>query len=138
MSQCSLTFPPFKKLSVHEHYETKLDEEIVYLIISGVSSLLRVSKQRTFLKRVIVDQRVANISHSYDNTERGSHSKHGQCELLYSFFHGIIQPFKLFRTTCKGESRNRVFDRSDRIYIYIIDIIYTAYTCNTGKDITFK
>lgn len=55
-----------------------------------------------------------------------------------AFFHGIIQPFKLFRTTCKRESRNRVFDRSDRIYIYIIDIIYTAYTCNTGEDITCK
>lgn len=40
MSQCSLTFPPFKKLSVHEHYETKIDQEIVYLIISGVSNLL--------------------------------------------------------------------------------------------------
>lgn len=40
MSQCSLTFPPLKKLSVHVHYETKLDQEIVYLIISGVSSLL--------------------------------------------------------------------------------------------------
>lgn len=136
MSQCSLTFPPFKKLSVHEHYETKIDQEIVYLIISGVSNLLTSGEEskhtKKILKRVIVDQRVANISHSYDNTERGSHGKHGQCELLYSFFHGIIQPFKLFRTTCKGESRNRVFDRSDRIYIYITDIIYTAYTCNTG------
>lgn len=40
MSQCSLTFPPFKILSVLEHYETKIDQEIVYLIISGVSSLL--------------------------------------------------------------------------------------------------
>lgn len=122
MSQCSLTFPPFKKLSVHEHYETKLDQEIVYLIISGVSNLLISGEEskhtKKILKRVIVDQRVANISHSYENTERGSHGKHGQCELLYSFFHGIIQPFKLFRTTCKGESQNRVFDRSDRIYIH--------------------
>lgn len=40
MSQCNLTFPPFKKLSVHVHYETKLGQEIVYLIISGVSNLL--------------------------------------------------------------------------------------------------
>lgn len=40
MSQCSLTFPPFKKLSVHVQYETKLDQEIVYLIISGVLNLL--------------------------------------------------------------------------------------------------
>lgn len=124
MSQCSLTFPPFKKLSVHVHYETKLDQEIVYLIISGVSSLLisgEESKQtENIFKRVIVDQRVANISHSYEKTERererGSHGKHGQCELLYSFFHGIIQPFKLFRTTCKGESRNCVFDPCDRMY----------------------
>lgn len=120
MSQCSLTFPPFKILSVHEHYETKIDQEIVYLIISGVSNLLTSGEEskhtKKILKRVIVDQRVANISHSYDNTERGSHGKHGQCELLYSFFHGIIQPFKLFRTTCKGESRNCVFDPCDRMY----------------------
>lgn len=89
MSQCSLTFPPFKKLSVHVHYETKLDQEIVYLIISGVSNLLISGEEskhtKKILKRVIVDQRVANISHSYENTERGSHGKHGQCELLYSF-----------------------------------------------------
>lgn len=93
MSQCSLTFPPFKKLSVHVHYETKLGKEIVYLIISGVSNLLTSGEEskhtKKILKRVIVDQRVANISHSYENTERererGSHGKHGQCELLYSF-----------------------------------------------------
>lgn len=74
MSQCSLTFPPFKKLSVHEHYETKIDQEIVYLIISGVSNLLTSGEEskhtKKILKRVIVDQRVANISHSYENTER--------------------------------------------------------------------
>lgn len=139
MSQCSLTFPPFKKLSVHEHYETKLDEEIVYLIISGVSSLLisgEESKQteNIFKKSYCWPESCKHIAllREHRERERGSHGKHGQCELLYSFFHGIIQPFKLFRTTCKGESRNRVFDRSDRIYIYIIDIIYTAYTCNTG------
>lgn len=123
MSQCSLTFPPFKKLSVHEHYETKIDQEIVYLIISGVSNLLTSGEEskhtKKILKRVIVDQRVANISHSYENTEREEatvNMVNVNCSI--AFFHGIIQPFKLFRTTCKGESRNRVFDRSDRIYIH--------------------
>lgn len=50
---------------------------------------------------------------------------------LKRFFHRIIQSFKLFRTTCIEESRNLVFDRSDRMYT-----IYPDYTCNTGEDIT--
>lgn len=93
------------------------------MIISGVSNLLTSGEEskhtKKILKRVIVDQRVANISHSYENTEREEatvNMVNVNCSI--AFFHGIIQPFKLFRTTCKGESRNRVFDRSDRIYIH--------------------
>lgn len=122
MSQCSLTFPPFKKLSVHEHYETKLDQEIVYLIISGVSNLLISGEESKHTKKILKELLLTRELQTYRTLTRTQREEatvnmvNVNCSI--AFFHGIIQPFKLFRTTCKGESQNRVVDRSDRIYIH--------------------
>lgn len=145
MSQCSLTFPPFKKLSVHVHYETKLDQEIVYLIISGVSSLLisgEESKQteNIFKKSYCWPESCKHIALLREHREREREEAtvnmvNVNCSI--ASFMALFSHSNCLELLVK-EKAEIVCLIAVIEYIYITDIIYTAYTCNTGEDITCK